>query len=226
MVSTLFGLIAVTEVVLLALVVTLRRKHPHWVLNLLILVVAALIWDNVVIAMGSTIGFGDVLHALSLPRFWTHALLVPLLIMVGVGLGRGYGLRLLGGRAAPAAFGVLTVLLIAAGVREEIIALDLEPTRYADTLRYTNAASEGPPIPAIIAILVLIGIGVALQVRARWPWLLAGAAVMFVAAGAGAAVLWVSNLGELALILTVWLTAANLLRTGEPAPGRDRLTAA
>ena len=35
---------------------------------------------------------------------------------------------------------------------------------------------------------------------------------------------WLSNLGELALILTVWLTAANLLRTAEPA--ESRLTAA
>ncbi|MEU4423809.1 hypothetical protein AB0F81_24525 [Actinoplanes sp. NPDC024001] len=224
MMSALFALIAVAEVVLLGLIVVLRRRHPHWVLTLLILVVLALIWDNAVLATGATLGEGDALHALSLPRFWTHALLVPLLIMVGVGLGRGHGLRLLGGRATPAAFGVLTLLLIAVGARDDILLLDLEPTRYADTLRYTNAASDGPPIPAIVTILVLVGIGVALLVRARRPWLLAGAVVMFVAAGAGASMLWLSNLGELALILGVWLTATRLLSTGYPA-GRD-LTAA
>ncbi|MEU8240217.1 hypothetical protein AB0C07_18380 [Actinoplanes missouriensis] len=208
MVSVLFGLIAVAEIALLGLVIALRRRQPDWTLSLLVLVVLALIYDNVVVAIGSTLGEGSLLRSLSLPRYVTHALLVPLLIMVAVGLGRRYGVRFLAGRVVPAWFGVLTLLLIAAGARADIVTLDLQPTRYADTLRYTNAAANGPPIPAIIAILVMIAIGVALLVRARWPWLLAGGLVMFAAAGAGAAVLWLSNLGELVLILTVWLTAA------------------
>ncbi|BAL87048.1 hypothetical protein AMIS_18280 [Actinoplanes missouriensis 431] len=208
MVSVLFGLIAVAEIALLGLVIALRRRQPDWTLSLLVLVILALIYDNVVVAIGSTLGEGSLLRSLSLPRYVTHALLVPLLIMVAVGLGRHHGVRFLAGRVVPAAFGALTLLLIAAGAWADIVTLDLEPTRYADTLRYTNAAANGPPVPAVIAILVMIGIGVALLVRARWPWLLAGGVVMFAAAGAGAAVLWLSNLGELVLILTVWLTAA------------------
>ncbi|BBH67340.1 hypothetical protein ACTI_40250 [Actinoplanes sp. OR16] len=208
MLSVLFALFALAEVLLLGLVVTLRRRQPDWALTLLILVIIALIWDNAVIALGSTIGEGGMLRALSVPRYVTHALLVPLLIMVAVGLGRRYGVRFFAGRIVPGVFGVLTLALVAVGVQKDVIALDLEATRYADTLRYTNAASEGPPIPAIVAILVMIGVGVALLVRARWPWLLAGAVVMFAAAAAAPSILWLSNFGELALILTVWLTAA------------------
>ncbi|MBB2941245.1 hypothetical protein FB565_000949 [Actinoplanes lutulentus] len=217
MVSALFGLIVVAEVVLLALVITLRRRDPDWTLSLLVLVILALIYDNAIVALGSTLGFGSLLEALSLPRYVTHALLVPLLIMVAVGLGRRYGF--FAGRLLPAIFGALTVALIALGAWADIVTLDLEPTRYADTLRYTNAAANGPPIPAIIAILVMIGVGAALLVRARWPWLLVGGVAMFAAAGAGASILWLGNLGELALILTVWLTASR------PQPARSLQTA-
>jgi hypothetical protein len=215
MLSTLFGLIAVAEVVLLALVIAMRRRQPDWAFTLLILVILALIWDNTVVAIGSTVGEGETLKTLSIPRYVTHGLLVPLLIMVGVGLGRRHGVPSLAGRTTPAAFGALTVTLIAAGAWLDIVGLDLQPTWYADTLRYTNAASHGAPIPAVITILVLIGIGVTLLVRAHQPWLLAGAGAMFVAAALGAVAFWFGNIGELLLITALWWTATRTSRTGE-----------
>jgi hypothetical protein len=218
MLSALFASIAVAEVVLLTRVLAMRRRQPDWALTLLILVILALIWDNTIIAIGATIGEGSTLEALSYPRYITHGLLVPLLIMVGVGLGRRHGVHALAGRTAPAAFGALTVALITAGIYLDIINLDLEPTRYADTLRYTNAASHGAPIPAVVTILVLIGIGITLQIRARLPWLLAGSAAMFVAAALGALAFWTGNLGELLLILSIWWTAAHTVRPAHLTP--------
>jgi hypothetical protein len=216
MLSTLFGLIAVAEAVLLALVITMRRRQPDWAFTLLILVILALIWDNAVVAIGSTVGEGETLRALSVPRYVTHGLLVPLLIMVGVGLGRRHGVPSLAGRTAPAVFGALTVVLMSAGIWLDIVGLDLQPTHYADTLRYTNAASHGAPIPAVITILVLIGIGITLLVRARQPWLLAGGVAMFVAAALGAVAFWFGNIGELLLITALWWTATHTARTSEP----------
>ncbi|MEV6300557.1 hypothetical protein AB0M02_14215 [Actinoplanes sp. NPDC051861] len=196
MLSALFGLIALTEIALLGLALRLRRLH------LLVLVLLALVYDNVVIAIGGTLGEGQALRALSYPRYATHALLVPLLILIAVSLVRARGLRL---PAWP--FGVLTAALIALGLWADIVTLDLEPTRYADTLRYTNAAANGPPIPAVVTILVLIGLGAVLLFRVRWPWLLAGSATMFAAAAAGAVAFWIGNIGELVLIGSVVLTA-------------------
>ncbi|BCJ45805.1 hypothetical protein GCM10010168_57750 [Actinoplanes ianthinogenes] len=206
MVSTLFALIAVAELVLLTLLLRLPRG---WVPTLLILVLVALIGDNAVIASGRLLGAGPLLHALSIPRFVTHALLVPLLIMVGVGLGRRHRVGWLQRRTAPAAFGALTALMIALGVFQDVAALDLQPKTYADTIRYTNAAAAGPPIPAIVAIGVLIAIGIAVQITTRHPWLLIGSLTMLIAAGVGAAVPWLGNLGELLLALTLWQTAKN-----------------
>ncbi|WP_436521335.1 hypothetical protein [Actinoplanes sp. HUAS TT8] len=206
MVSTIFALIAVAEI---ALLVQLGRGRTGWATRLLALVVLGLVWDNLVIAAGRLIGTGPLLEGLSVPRFVTHALFVPLLIPVGVGLGRRFGVRWLGGRAAPAGFGVLTALMIGLGVWQDVVVLDLEPEVYGDTVRYTNAASSGPPIPAVVAIWVLIAVGVAVLARARWPWLLAGAVGMLVAAGAGFAVPWLGNLGEFGLALGLWWTAVN-----------------
>ncbi|GID90743.1 hypothetical protein ACFQFC_36355 [Amorphoplanes digitatis] len=217
MLSALLGLIAVAEIGLLFLVIALRRRRPDWALSMLILVIMALIWDNAVIAVGGTLGEGEPLRTLSVPRYVTHALLVPLLIMVGVGLGRRHGIRTLAGRTAPAAFGALTVALVAAGLWLDVLTLELEPTRYADTVRYTNAASHGAPIPAVVTVLVLIGIGTALLVRARRPWLLAGSVAMFAAAAAAAVAFWIGNVGELLLILSVWWTAAHTAPAREPA---------
>ncbi|BCY06971.1 hypothetical protein L3i22_020590 [Actinoplanes sp. L3-i22] len=222
MVGTVFGLIAVAELVLLVSTIQLWRRHPDRVLPLLMLVVAALIWDNAVIAAGRPIGAGGVLEGLSVPRFVTHALLVPLLILVGAGLGRGYRVRWLAGPVARWGFGGLTLLMIAIGVWQDIVSLDLEPAYYADTVRYTNAAATGPPIPAIVAIWVLLAVGVAVLVRARWPWLLAGSATMLVAAGAGVAVPWLGNLGELVLTASLWQTAAHLEPPVEERVGREQ----
>ncbi|GAA0470596.1 hypothetical protein Aca07nite_31400 [Actinoplanes capillaceus] len=209
MLSTLFGLITVAETVLLGMVIALRRRRPDWALTLLILVLLGLIWDNAVIAMGATIGEGDTLEALSFPRYAAHGILVPLLIMVGVGLARRHDVRFFTGATVPAVLGTVTALLITIGIWLDIVTLDLEPTRYADTLRYTNAAAHGPPIPAVATILILIAIGALLLARARQPWLLAGSIAMFAAAGAAVAGFWIGNVGELILILTIWRTATH-----------------
>ncbi|MBW6433870.1 hypothetical protein KZ829_08990 [Actinoplanes hulinensis] len=214
MLSTLFGLITVAETVLLGMVIALRRRRPDWALTLLILVLLGLIWDNAVIAMGATVGEGDTLEALSFPRYAAHGILVPLLIMVGVGLARRHDVRFFSGATVPAVFGAVTVLLITIGIWLDIVTLDLEPARYADTLRYTNAAAHGPPIPAVATILILIAIGALLLARARWPWLLAGSIAMFAAAAAAVAGFWIGNVGELILILTIWFTATHRPATG------------
>jgi hypothetical protein len=178
-----------------ALVAGVRR------LWLLAVIAVALFWDNAIIAAGSTIGTGDLLIGLSVPRYVAHAVLTPLLILVVFGIAAL--------RRRPWVW-VLTGLLIAAGVYFEIIRLHLEPRTYADTLRYVNTA--GMPLPAIMTDLVLIGIGVILWRRDKLPWLFLGAVAMFVAAGAGFNAPWLGNLGELVLIGAILLTAAKRKR--------------
>lgn len=190
MFTFLFASAAVACAVLAVLL--LRAKAP-----IPAIVGFALTYDNAVIAAGSAIGEGDLLLALNAGRFWVHALVTPLMIWAG--------LKLIGW-ARPWAWAVIGVL-IAIGVYTDVVALRLVPESEGGVLRYVNDAAAGPPIPAIVTILILVGCGVVLFRRTRIGWLLVGAGVMFVAAAAGADVLLLGNLGEVALLTGFLLTA-------------------
>jgi hypothetical protein len=158
--------------------------------------IIALCWDNAIVAAGATIGAGDLLMDLSIPRYVAHAVLTPLLIPIAF---HAVGLRLRLWMWA------LTAVLIAVGVYTEVFQLHLELREYGGTVRYANAAA-GPPIPAILTVLVMIGVGAMLWRREGLPWLCLGSLAMFAAAGSG--VFWLGNAGELVLIGSILLTVA------------------
>ena len=205
MVSVIFAVLAVGVLGVGLAAVRLRA----WIV---VVVAAALVYDNGVIALGRPLGEGELLEGLNAGRFAGHALFTPLLVVVGA-LLVGAGRTLLIGAAG------LSAALIGLGVSTDIVRLRLVPQRYADTVRYVNDAAAGPPVPAVVAILVLVGVGVVLWRRDSWPWLLAGAVTMFGAAAAGSAVPWLGNLGELVLLTTVVLTVRRAATgaTAEPA---------
>lgn len=179
-------------------------------------VMYGLVYDNLVIAAGSWLGEGALLQGLNVPRFVIHALLTPLLGIFAVGAARRAGLAWAQSRAVHAAFCLVAAALVAWGAYWEILRLELAPARFYDTLRYINAgAPPGPPLAPVLTIVILIGVGALLWRQARWPWLCLGGAAMFLAAGAGARLVAVGNLGEIAMtgallateitLLTAWL---------------------
>ncbi|MET3425846.1 hypothetical protein BJ973_005058 [Actinoplanes tereljensis] len=192
MITSLYWVL--TAAMLAACVVAVRAR-----LFALAVVAAALVWDNLVIAAGSAFGAGDLLLGLSVPRYVAHALLTPLLIPIVF--------KILGWPRKVWVW-TLTGALIAIGAYFEIIRLRLEPETYAGTLRYVNAAAAGPPVPAIVTILVLIVAGAIAWRRGGPPWLCLAAAAMF--AGAATLVPWLGNLGELALLSGILLTARRI----------------
>lgn len=225
MISTLYGALALGHLALLAAVIRARSRTTAAVSVISCLVLLALSYDNGVIAVGAAMGESGLLEGLNAGRFIGHALITPLLILLGVLLAGRMGVSWFAGRGVLATAGALTLLMIGLGSYVDIVALELAPKVYADTLRYVNDAAHGPPLPAIVAIVVLIVVGVVLWRRAGWPWLFVGAVTMFVAAGAGISIPWLQNLSELALLLTVVLTALSGT-TRVPVPERDRQTTA
>ncbi|WP_426186037.1 hypothetical protein [Microbacterium sp. TWP3-1-2b2] len=63
----------------ISLVVARRRAV---VSDLALLVVLGLVYDNTVIGLGTMIGEGAALEGLNSARYWMHALLTPLLVLV------------------------------------------------------------------------------------------------------------------------------------------------
>lgn len=211
MISALMASIAVCMLIL-AVVAACRRTAAGPAAALVAVICVGLAYDSGAVAIGRPLGFGPTLEAVNAPRFWIHALFTPLLVVAAAALAARLGVAALARRSVRIAGGLLVTALIVLGVAADIVALRLEPRAYADTLRYGNAATAGPPIPAIVTMVALVVIGILVWRTVRSPWLCLGAIAMFAAAAAGAAHFWLGNVGELLLQLAVVATVLRAAR--------------
>jgi hypothetical protein len=204
--SILHLVIGVLMAILLASAIQqLRRKSNPYGL-IIVALVTGLIYENGILGLGGLIGYGETLKALNTPRFISHALFTPMLIIYAIGMGRMAGLAWAQSRASHIAFCMLATGLIAFGAFQDILNLRLVPYEAgSQVLGYRNdfALLKGPPIPAVSAVLVVIVVGGLLLWRRRWAGLLAGGVVMLVGAMLMLRFPLGGNLGELALGLAI-----------------------
>lgn len=193
-----------------------RRDRAAGTLTLM-LPIAAVVYDNVAVALGSFIGAGPLLEAVSVPRFLGHALLTPVWIVTAFAFATRAGA--FRGRERMARIGslVLYALMVVIGLVHSVVLFSFELVELGDLVYYTNGGGiPGPPIPSIVMTLVVIACGVILVRRARWPWMLVGALFMLVAAGAPRELVGfvVSNSGEVVMAASLVATAVFLRRGG------------
>jgi len=210
MLTILYFIFSTLFVYLLLQLGNLKKKR--YVL-ILFLVLAGLLYDNLIIAIGSFIGENSLLKLLSAGRFYIHAFFTPTMIIFGFGVLRKAGVKWALGKTAHIIFCVFTTLLIALGVYTDILQLDLQTKVVGDTLRYVNEGGiKGPPIPAILTITFLIVAGISLWRSTGWMWLAIGSILMFIAAGMGMGDLfYIGNLGEVILSFANVYTAKKFL---------------
>ncbi|WP_240353224.1 hypothetical protein [Cohnella algarum] len=90
--SALYLLFAILYAALFAYGMTVWAKDSaRGFRYLLLLVTAALLWDNGVLGAGRWIGEGDWLERLNRTRYWLHAFVTPLLAVVSLDLMRRAG---------------------------------------------------------------------------------------------------------------------------------------
>ena len=78
--TVLFLGFAGAYLILLVWGIALAVRHGWWTpANLPLLVLAALVFDNLIIGIGKFIGDGPLLEGLNLARFWIHAFVTPVL---------------------------------------------------------------------------------------------------------------------------------------------------
>lgn len=205
-----------------------------------------LLWyDNFRIGVGRVVGEGDLLYNLSIPAFFWHWTMLPLLMIVAGSIARLAGLEWARSQLVMGLFCLGAVALFLKDLPYTIgllfgevgpfPAVELRPGCIADTLRYTTRVSpaqfcgpdavafaNGPsPLPAILMNIVMVGVGIALWIRRGWKWLVIGPGLMFIAAGGaplwGVYALPVANFGEMLFTVGVLVT---ILRF---SPGRTRL---
>lgn len=194
--TILFLVMAVIHLVFLSMAVRLYGRTRSMYTGLMCVVLFGLFYDNFIIGIGRFIGEGDFLRALNWLRFAIHALFTPMLIMFALDIARRANIKWASNSTVMIGFGILTLLMIGLGVYTDIIDLSLIITEEGGTLRYTNDHVGGPPIPAIMTILVMIVVGVFVWRQSKSWLLFAGSLFMFIAAGAGASIPVVSNVGE------------------------------
>lgn len=205
----MFFAFAVAYLLLLGWGLTQAARNRWWTpANLPLLVVAALVYDNSVLALGRYIGEGALLEGLNLARFWIHALVTPLLVIFAwhaaartkVGWART-GWAALGAVVAALALMVLELT--------HVVGIELQPEREYGVLSYSSTEPvNGPPLMVLLVSVALLVAGFLVWRRQKWVWLLVGTLLM----GIGSAVPFpvnsaaVTNAFELILLISILAT--------------------
>ncbi|WP_243228861.1 hypothetical protein [Microbacterium sp. CIAB417] len=191
--------------------------------DFVLLVILGLVYDNAILGFGAMIGEGPALEAANAARFWLHALLTPLLVVVAWSILARSGIRWAMRPAAVVVAVLVTLALMAYEIVVGATGLVLEPVREYGSLSYDDAsAASGPPLMVLAVAAALLVAGIGVWVRRRWPWLtivtvimVAGSAVP-IPVDSGAA----TNAFELILLIGIVATIA----FQDSAERRDRPT--
>ena len=195
MATLIFSLYSLAHVAVVVFALRILQRYSAPGALIVAVLSTGLIYDNGIIALGSSIGIGDTLEMLSWPRFILHALVTPFMIIAVVQVAIAGGIQWLNARAAWTGLWILTAALVGYGVYELMI-LELQPACIGGITRYTSSASAaqfcfegqqslpggGPPIPSIVSVFLIMGFGAVLWKRHRWPWFALGGLQMLLAA--------------------------------------------
>ena len=210
--TVLFLGFALAYLALLIWGVALASRDRWWTpANLPLLVVAALVYDNLMLGTGRFIGEGPLLEGLNYARFVIHAAITPVLVAWALHTLRRAGF----GWAHARWYQVVSIgAALALTVLEfflEVRGLSLAPQEEYGVLSYGNVEpASGPPLMVLIVAFVLLVCGAMVWKRQGWPWLFVGALVMTIGSAvqlpvdSGA----VTNAFELALLISILATKA------------------
>jgi len=171
-----------------------------------------LVYDNLVIASGRSIGLGPLLAALSWPRFWLHWVCGPWPIIAAGSILRSAGLPFAQSRIVMGAFCALSVALTGLDLHLFGTAV-LHPVCEHGLLRESLSVSAGhfcfpgeTPVPgssptaSIVTCAVVIVAGAVLWIRRGFPWMWAGGVAMLAASAPLLRPLRLDNLGEVLIL--------------------------
>jgi hypothetical protein len=174
------------------LVVWLARswyRNRDWLLLVTLIPMIALPYDTGIVALGSTIGQGDLLRELSAPRLNWFYLTAPLLLIIAGGIARRAKFPWAQSNWVIGVLGVLAMGFVVYDAPRIFQVPTLYPACFEDVLRYVSSVKPaqactpgqagidvGGNIPwaGLAGMLVLLVIGVLLWWKRGWPWLVLG----------------------------------------------------
>lgn len=180
MAMLLYPLYTVCHSLLLIWAYYLYAQSHEGGLIILILVITAITYDNLIVSIGRWIGQGETLLNLSQPRFIGHVLLTPLSIVAAFSFCFQTSLGWSTSLIAVTIVWTLVSSLIAAEILTYYKKFEPKAVWFQGTLRYTNSAYKMLPIPSIITTVLVGIIGLLIWQQLDSPWLLISSVVMFI----------------------------------------------
>ena len=213
MIAAAFIAFAATHVALLSW--SFNFAHPAsprlWMLRFIL---AGMIYDNLVLSLGS-MGVGSAWYAeASTGRFVLHAAALPLLVPFALSAMRTTAIPVAGRRDFTVFCWLVAIAAWCYGFWFDVGQLELAPVEVFDHLRLTSL-SDLPPLGTIAVNLLLIPLGFILWRRTGWLLLFGGALFILLVNGATAAQPWgffAGNGAEVLFILSLLLTERFLIR--------------
>lgn len=187
-----------------------------------LLIMAALLYDNALIALGTSFGTGKLLHSLHAVRYWLHAFLTPLLIPVAYEIWQQARLPVRARMMLPLVWGATILLILYQSFAAWREVHHLRAVREFGVIHYSPAAHQ-MPLMLIIVMLVLVFVAIVLLTY-RGGWQLALGIflmpfIMWLGLPLGGRA-W-SNVGELVLMISLWMTLADGQHARSPILQRD-----
>jgi len=178
--NLLYTLYDLLYLLLLVWGVRLWLITPRLSTALLLAVTFGVFYDNLILALGNALGAGDLLWALSLPRFVLHQLVLPWLILAMVELARLAGQGWAQPRRAFWGGMLLSVLVMLAGIFTRLTTLTLAPAVMDGVTRYVAEGVSGPPIVSIVSIGFAGVVGIGFWRANHWPWITVAVVLAFI----------------------------------------------
>lgn len=198
-----------------------------------------LIWDNLRVAAGIVLGFGDLLYTLTWPAFWAHWLSGCWLTISSGSILRLAGVEFAKSRWVMGGFCTLATALVIHDL-PLFWTKKIYPVCEFDLIRYSSSVTEANrcsadqplvssefPIAPVVTCFVVIGSGLVLWVRKGFPWMAVGGIVMLLTAAVPALNRHrLDNLGEVFItggsIWAIWYLTRAVARAPRDQAPRDR----
>jgi len=212
MYTALFLTQGIVHALLIVWLLRLWRAYRPPAVLVLLLPEIGLVYDNLIIAAGSTMGLGSLLATLSWPRFWIHWICGAWPIIAAGSILRSAGLGGPRPRLAMGAFCGLTIILMGLDLQLFWTA-KLHPVCEFGLVRESLSVAAGrtcfpgetlvpgaTPIASVVTCIVILGAGAMLWIRRRFPWVFCGALAMLATSTPGLRPQRLDNLGEVLIL--------------------------
>ena len=179
----LYAVYTAVHLILLLWGAQIWRRHHTVSTAILIAISFGLFYDNLILALGTWLGEGHPLLALSWPRFILHQLVLPWMILAAFDQARLTGANWTKWRWSRGTAVLLSILVMIVGILTRLVPVALEPELMDGVVRYVARNVSGPPIVSIVSIELVGMMGISWWRQKQWPWLTLIVILVFIGEG-------------------------------------------